>query len=64
VAAARSSRAGKIVEIPGGQGGPDLGIYFRSMRLGSTVQAGYGNAGGFGQISFIKQFDFVESGLF
>ena len=28
------------------------------------VQAGYGTSGGFGQLSFIKQFDFIESGSF
>ena len=56
-------QGGQIVD-PGGQGGPDLGIYFRKYAFGIDVQAGYGNAGGFGQISFIKQFDFVESGWF
>ena len=56
-------QGGQIVD-PGGQGGPDLGVYFRKYAFGIDVQAGYGNAGGFGQISFIKQFDFVESGLF
>ena len=56
-------QGGQIVDA-GGQGGPDLGVYFRKYAFGIDVQAGYGNAGGFGQISFIKQFDFVESGLF
>jgi hypothetical protein len=55
---------GGLITNAGGQGGPDLGIYFRNWAFGVDVQAGYGNAGGFGQLSFIKQFDFVESGLF
>jgi hypothetical protein len=56
-------QGGEIVEA-GGQGGPDLGIYFRKWAFGVDLQAGYGNSGGFGQISFVKQFDFAESGLF
>jgi hypothetical protein len=55
---------GGQITSAGGQGGPDLGIYFRKWGLGIDVQGGYGTAGGFGQLSFIKQFDFVESGGF
>ena len=55
---------GGQITSAGGQGGPDLGVYFRNWAFGIDVQAGYGNSGGFGQISFIKQFDFVESVLF
>jgi len=43
-----------------GQGGPDLGIYLRRWGFGVDVQAGYGNANGYGQLSLIKQFDFTE----
>jgi hypothetical protein len=50
---------GGLITSAGGQGGPDLGIYFRRWAFGVDVQGGYGTAGGFGQISFIKQFDFV-----
>lgn len=55
---------GGQITSAGGQGGPDLGVYFRRWGFGIDVQAGYGTAGGFGQLSFIKQFDFVESGSF
>src|ERR1700719_1271160 len=55
---------GGQITSAGGQGGPDLGIYFRKWGFGVDVQGGYGTAGGFGQLSFIKQFDFVESGRF
>ena len=55
---------GGQITSAGGQGGPDLGIYFREWGFGVDVQGGYGTAGGFGQLSFIKQFDFVESGSF
>ena len=55
---------GGQITSAGGQGGPDLGIYFRKWGFGVDVQGGYGTAGGFGQLSFIKQFDFVESGSF
>ena len=44
-------QGGQIVD-PGGQGGPDLGVYFRKYAFGIDVQAGYGNSGGFAQISF------------
>jgi hypothetical protein len=51
---------GGLITSPGGEGGPDLGIYFRNWAFGIDVQGGYGTAGGFGQLSFIKQWDFVE----
>jgi hypothetical protein len=43
-----------------GQGGPDLGIYMRKYAVGLALQGGYGNAGGFGQLSIIKQWQFTE----
>jgi hypothetical protein len=55
---------GGQITSAGGQGGPDLGVYFRKWGFGLDLQGGYGTAGGFGQLSFVKQFDFVESGLF
>jgi hypothetical protein len=55
---------GGQITSAGGQGGPDLGVYFRRWGLGIDIQAGYGTAGGFGQLSFVKQFDFIESGSF
>lgn len=53
---------GGLISAVSGQGGPDLGVYFRRWGFGIDLQAGYGNSGGFGQLSFVKQFDFVESG--
>jgi hypothetical protein len=51
---------GGVIDSAAGQGGPDLGVYFRRWGFGVDVQAGYGNANGYGQLSFIKQFDFPE----
>lgn len=51
---------GGVISSVAGQGGPDLGIYFRKYALGLALQGGYGNAGGFGQLSIIKQWDFPE----
>jgi len=51
---------GGVISGLAGQGGPDLGIYFRGYALGLALQGGYGNAGGFGQLSIIKQWDFPE----
>lgn len=45
---------------PQGQGGPDVGLYYRPWRIGVSVQAGYGNAHQYGQISLYKQLDFLE----
>jgi len=43
-----------------GQGGLDLGVYFRKWGFGLDAQSGYGSAQGFGQLTFIKQWDFPE----
>ncbi len=43
-----------------GQGGLDFGVYFRKWGFGLNAQSGYGTAQGFGQLSFIKQWDFLE----
>jgi hypothetical protein len=51
---------GGLISNAAGQGGPDLGVYFRRWGFGVDVQAGYGNANGYGQLSFVKQFDFAE----
>jgi hypothetical protein len=51
---------GGLISSAAGQGGPDLGIYLRRWGFGIDVQAGYGNVDGYGQVSFIKQFDFPE----
>jgi hypothetical protein len=52
-------QGGQISQV-GGQGGVDLGVYFRNWGFGVAVQSGYGDADGFSQLSFIKQFDFAE----
>jgi hypothetical protein len=51
---------GGEISSAAGQGGPDLGLYIRKYALGFALQGGYGNAGGFGQLSIIKQWDFFE----
>lgn len=43
-----------------GQGGPDLGFYYRPWRLGVSAQAGYGNAHTYGQLSMYKQLSWLE----
>ena len=43
-----------------GQGGPDLGFYYRPWQLGVSAQAGYGNAHQYGQISMYKQLSWFE----
>jgi len=43
-----------------GQGGPDLGFYYRPWQLGVSAQAGYGNAHQYGQISMYKQLNWFE----
>ncbi len=43
-----------------GEGGPDLGFYYRPWQLGISAQAGYGNAHQYGQISMYKQISWFE----
>lgn len=43
-----------------GQAGPDLGFYYRAWRMGMNLQAGYGDAHQYGQISVFKQFSWAE----
>jgi hypothetical protein len=43
-----------------GQGGPDLGFYYRPWRLGFSAQAGYGTAHQYVQLSMYKQFGWAE----
>lgn len=43
-----------------GQGGPDLGFYYRPWQVGVSAQAGYGNAHQYGQISMYKQLSWFE----
>ncbi len=43
-----------------GQGGPDLGVYYRPWQIGADVQAGYGTPHGYGQLTLYKQFNWTE----
>jgi hypothetical protein len=43
-----------------GQGGPDLGLYYRPWQVGVSAQAGYGSAHQYGQISMYKQLGWAE----
>jgi hypothetical protein len=43
-----------------GQGGPDLGFYYRPWNLGLSAQAGYGTAHEYGQITMYKQLGWFE----
>ena len=43
-----------------GQGGPDLGFYYRPWQMGVSAQGGYGSAHQYGQISMYKQLGWVE----
>ncbi len=51
---------GGFVSGVAGQGGPDLGIYYRSWQIGLDAQAGYGSPNGYGQITLYKQFSWTE----
>jgi hypothetical protein len=43
-----------------GQGGPDLGAYYRPWRAGFSLQAGYGASGNYGQFTIYKQLDWTD----
>jgi hypothetical protein len=43
-----------------GQGGPDLGFYYRPWQMGVSAQAGYGNAHQYGQLTMYKQIGWLE----
>lgn len=43
-----------------GQGGPDIGVYYRPWQFGINAQAGYGTAHQYGQISMYKQLSWLE----
>ena len=51
---------GGFVSGVAGQGGPDLGIYYRPWQLGIDGQGGYGTPNGYGQITLYKQFSWPE----
>ncbi len=43
-----------------GEGGPDMGVYYRPWQMGVSAQAGYGSAHQYGQLSVYKQLSFFE----
>src|SRR5262249_33878062 len=51
---------GFVADTGEGQGGPDLGIYYRPWQMGVSAQAGYGSPHQYGQISIYKQLTFFE----
>ncbi len=51
---------GGFLSATQGQGGPDLGVYYRPWQLGVSAQAGYGNAQQYGQLSMYKQLSWLE----
>jgi len=51
---------GGFVSGVAGQGGPDLGLYYRPWQTGIDAQAGYGSPHGYGQLTLYKQFDWSE----
>ncbi len=51
---------GGIVGNASGQGGPDFGFYYRPWQIGLSIQAGYGSARQYGEITMYKAFNFLE----
>jgi hypothetical protein len=51
---------GGFVSGVAGQGGPDLGVYYRPWQIGADIQAGYGTPDGYGQLSLYKQFSWPD----
>jgi hypothetical protein len=52
--------AGGFVHGATGQGGPIFGIFLPEWRAGLDIQAGYGSASEFGEITIYKQFKWTE----
>jgi hypothetical protein len=52
--------AGGFVPDLEGQGGPDLGVFYRPWNIGVSAQAGYGAAHQYGQLSVYKQLTIFE----
>ncbi|MGO9606366.1 MAG: hypothetical protein ACLQAT_23745 [Candidatus Binataceae bacterium] len=51
---------GGFVSGVAGQGGPDLGCYYRPWNIGFSAQAGYGAADQYGQLTIYKQLTIFE----
>lgn len=51
---------GEISRPIDGQGGPDLGLFYRPWRIGLSTQFGYGVAHNYGQLSIYKQLGWTE----
>jgi len=52
--------AGGFIAGAQGQGGLDLGLYYRPWQMGVALQSGYGSPHGYGQLSLYKQLSFIE----
>ncbi len=52
--------AGGFISGAQGQGGLDLGLYYRPWQMGVAVQSGYGTPHGYGQLNLYKQLSFTE----
>jgi len=51
---------GGFVSGVAGQGGPDLGAYFRPWQVGADLQAGYGSPHQYVQLTLYKQFSWAD----
>jgi len=51
---------GGFVPSIAGQAGPIVAMYLSGLQLGFNLQGGYGNAGGYAQLSLFKQFRWSE----
>ena len=51
---------GGFIHGTDGQGGPDLSFYWRPLQIGFSLQAGYGSAHQYGQLTLYKEWDINE----
>lgn len=51
---------GGFIHGTDGQGGPDLSFYWRPWEVGASLQAGYGSAHQYGQLTLYKELDINE----
>jgi hypothetical protein len=51
---------GGFISGVAGQGGPDLGVYYRPWQIGVDGQGGYGTPNGYGQITLYKLFSWSD----
>jgi len=51
---------GGFVSGVAGQGGPDLGAYYRPWQIGADIQAGYGSPNQYVQLTLYKSFSWMD----